>query len=98
MFLRFPGPTDLESWARDYRLELAATDEGPVVPGRGGYICQHTDDLLAVTIAERWASSRHKLRTSGCEVVQDGDREGTMSFDPNDTGASLAVLRLVHLK
>jgi hypothetical protein len=98
MFFRFPGPTDLESWARGYRLELATTDEGPVVQGRSGYISQHTDDLLAATITERWVSSRHKLITAGCMVVQDGDREGTVSFDPNDTDASLAVLRIIHLK
>jgi hypothetical protein len=30
-------------------------------------------------------------------VVQDGDDEGTVAFDPNDTEASLAVLRSVHL-
>ena len=98
MFLRFPGPTDLESWARDYQLKVVATDDGPVVPGRSGHICQHTDDLLAVTITDRWVSSRHKLITSGCVVVQDGDREGTVSFDPNDPDASLAVLRIVQLK
>ena len=33
MFLRFLGPTDLESWARDYRLEVTATDDGLVVTG-----------------------------------------------------------------
>jgi hypothetical protein len=47
MFLRFIGPTDLESWARDYRLEVTATDDGPVVTGISGHICQLTDDLLA---------------------------------------------------
>ena len=98
MFLRFLGPTDLESWARDYRLEVTATDDGPVVMGISGYICQHTDELLVVTITGRWVSSRHKLITAGCVVVQDGDNEGTVSFDPNDTEASLAVLRIVHLK
>ena len=98
MFLRFIGQTDMESWARDYRLEVTATDDGPVVMGTGGHICQHTDDLLAVTITCRWVSSRHKLITAGCVVVQDGDNEGKVSFDPNDTEASLAVLRIVHLK
>jgi hypothetical protein len=98
MFLRFTEPADLESWARDYRLEVAATDDGPVVTGIGGYIGQHTDDRLAVTITSRWVWSRHKLVTAGCVVVQDGDAEGTLSFDPNDTEASLAVLRIVHLK
>jgi hypothetical protein len=98
MYLRFLGHTDLESWARDYRLEVTATDDGPVVTGVSGHICQHTDDLLAVTITCRWVSSRHKLITVGCVLVQDGDYEGTVSFDPNDAGASLAVLRIVHLK
>ena len=90
MFFRFSGPTNLESWARGYRLGVTATDDGPVVTGISGHICQHTDDLLV--------SSRHKLITAGCLVVQDGDHEGTVSFDPNDTEASLAVLRIVHLK
>lgn len=98
MFFRFPGPTDLESWARDYRLEVVAGDDGPVVTGIGGHICQHADDLLAVTITGRWVSSRRKLIAAGCVVVQDGDDEGTVSFDPNDTEASLAVLRIVRVK
>lgn len=98
MFFRFPGTTDLETWARDYCLEVATTEEGNVVTGVGGYICQHTEELLAVTIASRWVSSRHKLMTAGGVVVQDGDNEGTVAFDPNDTEASLAVLRIVHLK
>ncbi len=72
MFFRFPGPTDLES----YRLEATATDDGPVITGISGHICQHTNDLLAVTITGRWVSSRHKLITAGCVVVQDGDNEG----------------------
>ena len=60
MFLRFLGPTDLESWARDYRLEVIATDDGPVVTGISRHICQHTDDLLAVTIV---VTASEKLRT-----------------------------------
>jgi len=98
MFLRFPGPTDLESRARDYRLEVTATDDGPVVMGISGHIYQHTDELLAVTITSRWPSSRQKLIAAGCAVVQNGDDEGTVSFDPNDTEASLIVLRIIHLK
>jgi hypothetical protein len=98
MFLRFPGSTELESWARDYGLEVTAGGEGAVVTGTGGSICQHTDDLLAVTITSHWVWSRQKLIAAGCVVVQDGDREGTVSFDPNDTEASLAVLRAFRWK
>jgi hypothetical protein len=96
--LDFQAPRTWSSWARDYRLVVTATDDGPVITGISGHICQHTDDLLAVTITSRWVSSRHKLITAGCVVVQDGDNEGTVSFDPNDTKASLAVLRIVQLK
>jgi len=98
MFLRFPGSTDVESWARDYGLEMTAGGEGGVVTGIDGNICQHTDELLAATITGHWVSSRHKLIAAGCVVVQDGDYEGTVSFDPNDTEASLAVLRTLRLK
>ena len=98
MFLKFAGATDLESWARGYRLAVTAAADEAVVAGIGGYICQHSDELLAVTITCRWVSCRNKLATAGCEVVQDGDNEGTVAFDPNDTEASLAVLRSVHLK
>ncbi len=98
MFLRFPGSTDMESWARDYGVEVTAGAEGAAVAATGGNLCQHTDDLLAVTITGRWVSSRQKLMAAGCVVVQDGDREGTVSFDPNDTEASLAVLRSLRLK
>ncbi len=65
MFFNFPGTTDLETWAQDYRLEVTTTDDGPVVTGINGHICQHTDDLLSVTITGRWVSSRHKLMNAG---------------------------------
>ena len=97
MFLRFIAQTDMESWARDYRLEVTATDDGPVVMGTGGHICQHMDDLLAVTITGRWISSRRKLITAGCVVVQEITR-GRFRLIPNDTETSLAVLRIVQLK
>ena len=98
MYLRFPGSTDLQSWGRDYRLEPTWTDEGPAITGIGGYIYQHTEDLLAVTVTARWFSSRRKLIAAGCVLVQDGDAEGTLCFEPNDTEASLAVLRTIRLK
>ena len=88
----------MESWARDYRLAMASTDDAPAVTGSGGHVFQHTDELLAVTINNRWASSRRKLMAAGCAVLQDGDDEGTVSFDPNDAEASLAVLRILRLK
>ena len=98
MLFKFPGSTDLESWARDYRLEVNAADDPPSVRGTGGHICQYADDLLAVTIINHWASSRRKLIAAGCAMVQNGDDEGTVSFDPNDAEASLAVLRSVRLR
>ncbi len=98
MFLKFADAADLESWARGYRLAVTATTDEAAVVGIGGHICQHSDELLAVTITCRWVSCRKKLVTAGGEVVQDGDDEGTVAFDPNDTEASLAVLRCVHLK
>ena len=79
MLFRFPGSTDLESWARDYRLEVNVADDTPVVRGTSGHIYQHADDLLAVTITSRWISSRRKLIAAGCVVVQNGDDEGTVS-------------------
>jgi len=96
MFLKFVGATDLESWAQGYRLAVTAPEDEAVVTGIGGYITQHSDELLAVTITRRWVSCRYKLVAAGGEVVQDGDDEGTVTFDPNDTEASLAVLRSVH--
>ena len=50
MFLKFAGAADLESWARGYRLAVTATAGEAVVAGIGGYICQHSDELLAVTM------------------------------------------------
>lgn len=44
-----------------------------------------------------WVSCLSKLVTVGREVVLDGDDEGTVAFDPNDTEASLGSCK-VHLK
>ncbi len=99
MYLKFPGSTDLQSWGRDYCLEEPTLiDEGPAITGIGGYIYQHTEDLLGVTVTARWVPSKHKLVAAGCVLVQDGDAEGTLCFEPNDTEASLAVLKIIRLK
>ena len=99
MYLKFPGYTDLQSWGRD--LSPRGTDvdrRRPRDNGIGGYIYQHTEDLLGVTVTARRVSSKHKLIAAGCVLVQDGDAEGTFCFEPNDTEASLAVLKIIRLK
>ncbi len=97
MYLKFSGPTDLTSWAHDYRLKLSTIgDDDAVVSESGWCIYQHNEDRLAVTITRRWAWSRQKLIVAGGEVVQDGDAEGTVASDPHDTEASLAVLRILR--
>lgn len=46
LYFKFPGTADLGAWARDYRLEVTATDDGALVSGISGYVCQHRPSVL----------------------------------------------------
>lgn len=45
----------------------------------------------------RWGTVRRALEDVGCELMQDGDDEGSLTFDPKDAKQVRAVLKHVGI-
>ncbi len=64
------------------------------------------DSYLAVGLRERlspgkrflWANAKRKLKAAGFLIRQDGDREGTALFDPDDACQARLAIRLIRAR
>jgi hypothetical protein len=85
-----------------HRLKLRRDpdDETEIIPGREGQsqIFQYSDCQLGVMVmplsgtAHRWKMARAAFKTAGMVIRQDGDCEGTATFDPaNQEQVKLAM-------
>ena len=94
---------NLEEFAAKHRLPLplVSDDETEIVPGREGnsHIFEYDSDLLGVMImpntgtAHRWKVARSAFIAAGMRIHQNGDSEGTASFDPSDSDQVRLALR-----
>src|SRR5215472_3271105 len=69
------------------------------IPGKLGQIYEYGAGRLAVTVMpitprkNLWGRTRNRLKKLGFVVVQDGDYEGTATFDPSDRDQSKAAIK-----
>ena len=88
---------DLRAFASEHRLKAKIGDDGSqLVCGRDGEIYEYGSGHFAVMLldltAREWGYRKRTGKRHGMTVMQDGDREGTMTFDPTDRGqADLAI-------
>lgn len=54
--------------------------------------------MVMASSARYWNAARRKLVTAGCQVIQNGDTEGTVIFDPRDEGQGKLAIRVVGAK
>ena len=47
---------------------------------------------------KRWAHARRRLLAAGCRLLQDGDHEGNVEFDPGSPGQVAVVLRVLGVR
>ena len=66
-----------------------------VIPGRRGQIFDYGNRLAGVIVSstpKKWGNSRRAFEASGFTIRQDGDFEGSATFDPlNSAQVRLAV-------
>jgi hypothetical protein len=99
---------NLKEFAAKYRLplRLVPDDETEIVPGREGHshIFEYDSDLLGVMImpntdtAHRWRDARSAFIAAGMRIHQNGDSEGTASFDPSDSDQVRLALRYAKIR
>jgi hypothetical protein len=96
----------IKDFANQHRLKLQRypSDETDIIPGREGssHIFEYGADLLAAMVlpytnpdqatAHRWRTALLAFRAAGMVIRQDGDCEGTATFDPaNPAQVKLAI-------
>jgi hypothetical protein len=86
----------LAPFAKSNKLKLTDTDDdGTIILGRCGHIYEYSDTrlgLLYTSAASGWNARRDAAVEAGMTLLQNGDLEGTLSFDPaNPKQAKLAI-------
>jgi len=84
---------DIKTFAKKHRLKLhRSPDDGTeIIRGRKGnsHLFEYDDGVLAVMImpetlsAHRWSAARAAFTKAGMQIRQNGDCEGTATFDPS---------------
>lgn len=68
-----------------------------IIPGRNGHIFDNHDGRLGVCLMPgtkmRWTYAKRKLIAAGFVLHQDGDDEGTLTFDPPDRDQARAAIK-----
>jgi hypothetical protein len=90
--------TQLPDFALQYRLRKPKVDDcGDLnIVGKRGDIYEHGKFFAATILrapnGKHWAKYREAAKTLSCQIIQNGDEEGTFLFDPaNETQAKLAI-------
>lgn len=90
---------DLRAFADRHRLRLRRGKDGDFqFPGRSGEIYAFGDGRMAVLVLEetarRWRFRRREGLAVGMEIIQDGDLEGTLLFDPSNQEQVRIAIRI----
>lgn len=93
----------MRAFAERHRLRVRRDEAGePVIPGRDGLIYEYGSGRLAVMVLDltprRWGHIRRQCVAGGMEVLQDGDAEGSLIFDPTDDVQALLAIRAAHIR
>lgn len=95
--------TLLDWFALRYRLRVRR-DEcfRKHIRGRRGEIYQDDMKRLRVMLLDltpkMWGHRRNACLRTGMELIQDGDGEGSLSFDPRDPVQARAAIKAAHVK
>jgi hypothetical protein len=86
------------------RVRRSQQDDTDNIVGKFGEIYEYSEEELAVMVIPDpprrglWVRSRAKFLALGMTVIQDGDQEGAVTFDPENTGQAKAAIQAVRCK
>jgi hypothetical protein len=86
----------IDTFAQQNKLKPINTeDDGRIIAGRSGHIYEYSDThlgLLYTSETSGWNTRRDSCTDAGMTLLQNGDLEGTLSFDPSNLAhAKLAI-------
>lgn len=94
---------DLKARAVAERLRIQRDDVGDLmVVGRRGYLWQYSTDTVGMTVLDStpkiWGNIRRESQSVGMTLRQDGDLEGTLTFDLENRVQWDTALRLIRVR
>lgn len=94
---------DIRAFANEYRLRTRRDEDGGrIVPGKHGKIDPYDIATLAVMILgstpRKWGFARRAGEAAGMTVLQDGDAEGTLLFDPSNAEQARTAIKIAAAK
>ena len=94
---------DLMSLAAANRLRVRRDEGGSrIISGKNGHLWDHGAGLFAVTLLDltrrKWTHRKKLCLKAGMELHQDGDFEGTLLFDPEDSEQVKVALSVAGVK
>ncbi len=97
--------TLIADFAITYRVHRHRDECGDViVPGRFGHIYTFSETRLGMLFAPPgnravlWCNAQKRLLAGKFTVVQDGDREGAVTFDPANVGQCRLAIKTALIK
>ena len=97
----------VKSFATANKLQIPRidTDGTPVLFGRTGQVFEHDSARLGVIYAnpkdltsQRWNTFRGEALNAGMELIQHGDREGSLAFDPKNRAQTKLAIKGAGVK
>ena len=96
----------IQVFARRHRLKVRTDpkDSTPIIVGRFGHLYQVADQLLGVMVmppkpsARYWNAAQAKLLEARFVILQDGDYEGSASFNPDDPAQARLAIKIAGAK
>jgi len=96
--------TTIREFAERHRLRVRHDEDRTwIIPGRYGHLWDDGDRLAVTIFGEHatktlWTYRRRACLAAGMELVQDGDAEGTLMFDPSNAEQAQAAIRAAGVK
>src|SRR5688572_16280353 len=86
-----------------YSLRVRRDEDGsPVVFGRFGQLYEYASGRLGCMVvhatSRRWAYARRACLSANMTLVQNGDSEGALTFDPENAAQAHLAIRVVRAK
>jgi hypothetical protein len=93
----------IQEFAAKHKTRIKQDDAGDfIVPGKHGQIFEHGSDRFGVMFlmdgAGAWNNRRKACEAVGMRLIQDGDTEGTLLFDPENQIQTRTAIRLVEAR
>lgn len=93
---------NIKKFAQKNRLNIRKDECGElIIPGRRGQLFDYGDGLAGVIVSstpKKWGNARRAFEAEGFVIRQNGDFEGSATFDPSNRDQIKLAIRYAGVK